>query len=100
MSDWRFRQLPKALQQILNSNCRYLSAILLQYHYGRDNSVDYRIARRDAHINDAELVSVLSDMLVRAKTNNIPEEKIFKLLCLNNTTLSYISALGNTSRTT
>ncbi|MFV9997261.1 MAG: hypothetical protein AB8W37_05790 [Arsenophonus endosymbiont of Dermacentor nuttalli] len=33
-------------------------------------------------------------MLARAKTNNIPEEKIFKLLCLNNTTLSYISALG------
>lgn len=53
--------------------CRYLAAILLQYHHGRDNSVDYRIARRDTHINDAELVSVLSDMLARAKTNNIPE---------------------------
>lgn len=92
--DWKFRQLPKVLQQTLHSNCRYLAAILFQYHQGKDNSVDYRIARRDAHINDAELVSVLSDMLARTKTNSISPEKIFRLLCLNHSMLSYISALG------
>ncbi|QBY42847.1 YccS family putative transporter [Arsenophonus nasoniae] len=92
--DWKFRQLPKVLQQTLHSNCRYLAAILFQYHQGRNNSVDYRIARRDAHINDAELVSVLSDMLARTKTNSISPEKIFRLLCLNHSMLSYISALG------
>lgn len=92
--DWKFRQLPKVLQQTLHSNCRYLAAILFQYHQGRDNSVNYRIARRDAHINDAELVSVLSDMLARTKTNTLSPEKIFRLLCLNHSMLSYISALG------
>nr|WP_181995245.1 hypothetical protein [Arsenophonus endosymbiont of Bemisia tabaci] len=94
LPDWKFRQLPKLLQQTLNSNCRYLAAILFQYHQGRNNSFDYRIVRRDAQINDAELVSVLSDILARIKTNNISPEKIFRLLCLNHSMLSYISAFG------
>ncbi len=68
-------EISTTTQQTLNSNCRYLAAILFQYHQGRNNSVDYRIARRDAHINDAELVSVLSDMLARTKTNNISPER-------------------------
>ncbi|MFS1538191.1 MAG: hypothetical protein ACL7BU_05240 [Candidatus Phlomobacter fragariae] len=90
--DWKFRQLSKVLQQKLSNKCRYLAAILFQYHHGRDNGIDYRIARHDAHINDAKLVSVLSDML--AKTNSISPEKIFRLLCVNHSILSYISALG------
>ena len=34
----------------MTNNCYYLDAILIQYYQGRDNSVNYRIARRNAHI--------------------------------------------------
>ncbi|WP_309484681.1 hypothetical protein [Candidatus Pantoea persica] len=32
----------------LNMNCRYLDAMMEQYHQGKDNRLAYRIARRDA----------------------------------------------------
>ncbi len=92
--DWRFRRLPAVVGKTLNANCRYLDAILMQYHRGKDNSLDYRIARRDAHNCDAELASVISNMSAEPKTRREAQEAAFRLLCLNHTLLSYISALG------
>lgn len=92
--DWRFRQLPLVIDKSLNANCRYLDAILVQYHQGRDNRLDYRIARRDAHNSNAELASVISSMSSEPKTSGTVQEQAFRLLCLNHTLLSYISALG------
>lgn len=92
--DWKFRQLPAVVEKTFTANCRYLDAILVQYHQGKDNGLDYRLARRDAHNCDAELASVVSNMT--SEKNNDPEtlEAAFRLLCLNHTMLSYISALG------
>ncbi|MBS0969811.1 YccS family putative transporter [Chimaeribacter arupi] len=92
--DWRFRQLPLVIDKTLNANCRYLDAILVQYHQGRDNRLDYRIARRDAHNGNAELASVISNMSVEPDASATMQEQAFRLLCLNHTLLSYISALG------
>lgn len=92
--DWQFRQLPVVVEKTFTANCRYLDAILVQYHQGKDNSLNYRLARRDAHNCDAELASVVSNMT--SEKHNDPEtmEAAFRLLCLNHTMLSYISALG------
>ncbi|MDY0970167.1 YccS family putative transporter [Siccibacter turicensis] len=92
--DWRFRRLPRVTEQALNANCRYLDAILEQYHQGRDNRLAYRIARRDAHNRDAELASVVSNMASEPQANPKLRENAFRLLCLNHTFTSYISALG------
>ncbi len=92
--DWRFRHLPSVLERSLAANCRYLDAILTQYHQGKDNRLDYRIARRDAHNRDAELASVVSNMSAEPKTGREMLEPAFRLLCLNHTLLSYISTLG------
>lgn len=92
--DWRFRRLPAVAERTLNANCRYLDAILVQYHQGKDNRLDYRIARRDAHNGDAELASVVSNLSVENKSDQTLREAAFRLLCLNHSFLSYISALG------
>ncbi len=92
--DWRFRNLPRVLDQAMNANCRYLDAILEQYHQGRDNRLAYRIARRDAHNRDAELASVVSNMSTEPRATAETREVAFRLLCLNHTFTSYISALG------
>ena len=92
--DWRFRNLPRVLAQAVNANCRYLDAILEQYHQGRDNRLAYRIARRDAHNRDAELASVVSNMTREPRATAEIRELAFRLLCLNHTFTSYISALG------
>jgi uncharacterized membrane protein (TIGR01666 family) len=92
--DWKFRALPAVVQKTLNADCRYLDAILVQYHQGKSNGLDYRIARRDAHNCDAELASVISNMSAEPKNDAQTQESAFRLLCLNHTLLSYISALG------
>ncbi|WP_435954347.1 YccS family putative transporter [Dryocola sp. BD626] len=92
--DWRFRRLPLVVERAFNANCRYLDAILEQYHQGRDNRLEYRIARRDAHNRDAELASVVSNMSSEPRVSPETRETAFRLLCLNHTFNSYISALG------
>ncbi|MEK9497644.1 YccS family putative transporter [Photorhabdus sp. P32] len=92
--DWKFRQLSQVINRTMNANCRYLDAISVQYHQGKNNGLNYRIARRDAHNSDAELVSVISNMSAEPKSDQTSQEKAFRLLCLNHTMLSYISALG------
>lgn len=92
--DWKFRNLPRILDRAIDANCRYLDAILEQYHQGRDNRLAYRIARRDAHNRDAELASVVSNMSTEPGASKTLRETAFRLLCLNHTFTSYISALG------
>ena len=92
--DWRFRNLPRVIERATDANCRYLDAILEQYHQGRDNRLAYRVARRDAHNRDAELASVVSNMSSEPDVTPQIREAAFRLLCLNHTFTSYISALG------
>ena len=92
--DWKFRNLPRVLEQAINANCRYLDAILEQYHQGRDNRLAYRIARRAAHNRDGELASVVSNLSTEPRAGSQIRETAFRLLCLNHTFTSYISALG------
>lgn len=87
--DWKFRNLPRVLDRAMNANCRYLDAILEQYHQGRDNRLAYRVARRDA-----ELASVVSNLSTEPRADGAQRETAFRLLCLNHTFTSYISALG------
>lgn len=92
--DWKFRHINTVLNKAINANCRYLDAILEQYHQGKNNSVDYRVVRRNAHNSDAELASVVSGMAAEPKHDPALLDKGFRLLCLNHTLLGYISALG------
>lgn len=92
--DWHFRGLSAVIEKTLNANCRYLDAIMVQYHQGKNNGLDYRIARRDAHNCDAELASVVSNMSSEPHATQDKKENAFRLLCLNHTLLSYISTLG------
>ena len=92
--DWKFRNLPRVLDRAMNANCRYLDAILEQYHQGRDDRLAYRVARRDAYNRDAELASVVSNLSTEPRADGAQRETAFRLLCLNHTFTSYISALG------
>nr|VUD29829.1 efflux (PET) family inner membrane protein YccS [Raoultella sp. NCTC 9187] len=95
--DWKFRNLPRVLDQAINANCRYLDAILEQYHQGRDNRLAYRVARRDAHSRDGELASVVSNLSTEPRANADIRETAFRLLCLNHTFTSYIFSAGGAS---
>lgn len=61
--------------------------------WAKDN-LNYRIARRSAHNNDANLTVAISSMLVEPGKYRTSEDESFRFLTLNHALLSYISALG------
>lgn len=65
-------------KRTLNANCLYLGAILVQYHQGKDNRLEYRVACRDAHNGDAELASVVSGISVENKADRTLREAAFR----------------------
>ncbi|SUH16451.1 Putative efflux (PET) family inner membrane protein YccS [Salmonella enterica subsp. enterica] len=92
--DWRFRNLPRVLQRATDANCRYLDAILEQYHQGRITA--WPIALPDATRTTAMQNWHPWFLICRANpTSRLkPGRRRSGLLCLNHTFTSYISALG------
>ena len=92
--DWKYRQLPLVIDRTMQANGRYLEQILQQYYNGKTDSPEYRVARRDAHISDGEFASVVANISSEPSSYRTSQDEAFRLLCLNHTLLSYISALG------
>lgn len=92
--DWKFRRLPRTIQRSLEAQCNYLANVVVQYHQGRNNSLDYRIVRRAAHNRDADVASLISTLATEPDFDPSQKSLAFEFLCLNHTFLSYIAALG------
>ncbi|EGU30226.1 YccS family putative transporter [Vibrio scophthalmi] len=94
LPDWQSKRLHKVMAEGIRSNKDYLAQIIGQYRIGKNDSLAYRIARRNAHNQDANLTSAISAMLVEPGKYLSAVDESFRLLTLNHALLSYISALG------
>ncbi|EHH1043413.1 TIGR01666 family membrane protein [Vibrio parahaemolyticus] len=94
LPDWQSRRLHKVMSDAIDANKQYLDQIIGQYRIGKKDNLSYRIARRQAHNNDATLTSAISAMLAEPGKYRAAVDESFRFLTLNHTMLSYISALG------
>ena len=94
LPDWQSKRLHRVMAEAIRSNKDYLAQIIGQYRIGKNDSLAYRIARRNAHNNDASLTTAISTMLVEPGKYRSAVDESFRLLTLNHALLSYISALG------
>ncbi|MEZ9565307.1 YccS family putative transporter [Vibrio artabrorum] len=94
LPDWQSKRLHKVMADALDANKNYLDQIIGQYRIGKKDTLNYRIARRNAHNNDANLTLAISSMLVEPGKYRTSEDESFRFLTLNHAMLSYISALG------
>ncbi|QPF38595.1 TIGR01666 family membrane protein [Acinetobacter sp. TTH0-4] len=92
--DWKFRRLSRTINRSLIAQCNYLAEVTEQYKFGRNNGLKYRVVRRAAHNNDAELASLISTLATEPDFDPTQKSLAFEFLCLNHTLLSYIAALG------
>ena len=92
--DWQYLQLGKVSRQVIQSNAKYLLYIISQLQFGKGDDLKYRIVRRQTHEDLTALSTTVSHM------NNEPKKYArylsqgFELLKLNDSLLSYISALA------
>ncbi len=94
LPDWQSRRLHKVMSDAIEANKQYLDQIIGQYRIGKKDNLSYRIARRQAHNNDATLTSAISTMLAEPGKYHAAVDESFRFLTLNHAMLSYISALG------
>ncbi|WP_428775263.1 YccS family putative transporter [Vibrio sp.] len=94
LPDWQSRKLHKVMADAVQSNSDYLDQIIGQYRIGKKDSLSYRIARRNAHNQDASLTFAISNMLAEPGRYHTAVDESFRFLTLNHAMLSYISALG------
>lgn len=91
---WQSRQWPRLAAQVLQTQALYLRAILAQYHSGKCDHLEYRLARRNAHNADAALSNSYSAMLKEPRRVRGNVEVVGNFLRLSHTQLNYLSALG------
>ena len=92
--DWKFRRLSHSIERALTAQCNYLAEVTEQYKHGRNNGLKYRVVRRAAHNNDADLASLISTLATEPDFDPTQKTLAFEFLCLNHTLTSYIAALG------
>ncbi|MEL7292253.1 MAG: YccS family putative transporter [Pseudomonadota bacterium] len=94
LPDWQSKRLHKVMADAISANQSYLAHIIGQYRIGKNDSLSYRIARRNAHNQDANLTAAISSMLAEPGRYVSAVDESYRFLTLNHALLSYISALG------
>ncbi|WP_375749754.1 YccS family putative transporter [Vibrio sp. HN007] len=94
LPDWQSKRLHKVMAESVNANKLYLAQIIGQYRIGKQNDLQYRIARRNAHTHSANLSSAINNMLSEPGRYQSAKGESFRFLTLNHALLSYISAMG------
>ncbi|WP_325341152.1 YccS family putative transporter [Xylophilus sp.] len=94
LPDWQGRRLHEVAAQALAANGAYLREIMSQYGSGKDDDLDYRLARRNAHNADSALSAALSQLFKEPGFVRRHAAAGMRLLVLSHTLLSYLSALG------
>ncbi|MGX1926907.1 YccS family putative transporter [Vibrio sp. NH-7] len=94
LPDWQSKRLHKVMAEAINAHRAYLAQIIGQYRIGKKDNLSYRIARRHAHNQDANLTNAISAMLAEPGKYHSATDESFRFLTLSHALLSYISALG------
>ncbi|MCT9809764.1 YccS family putative transporter [Acidovorax sp. Be4] len=94
LPDWQGRRLHLLVAQAIAAHAAYLREIMSQYATGKDDDLDYRLARRNAHNADAALSTALAQLLLEPRAVRRHARVGMQLLLLSHTLLNYLSALG------
>ncbi len=91
---WQFRRMPELISKAMKKNMIYLQAIVSEYKKSSADDLEYRIARREAHLADNELALAWNSMRQEPRSKRKLMRHAFTLTYLNHALLSHISALG------
>jgi len=94
LPDWHSKRIHRTMADAIEKNMSYLDQVIVQYRMGRKDNLTYRIARRDAHDQDAALTLSINNMLAEPDKHQTSINEAFRFLTLSHALLSYISTLG------
>ncbi|MBF7686162.1 TIGR01666 family membrane protein [Acinetobacter sp. B10A] len=92
--DWQYRNISQNIKNSERATIQYLAEISVQYKQGKNNGMQYRIARRFAHNKQTELANMISSLSAEPSPDSTLIHHAFRYLVYSHSQLSYISALG------
>ncbi|SHK94169.1 TIGR01666 family membrane protein [Halomonas caseinilytica] len=94
LPDWQGRRLHHQAATTLDASRAYFVAIIDQYRHGKRDDLGYRLARRNAHNADAELSTLIGNVLQEPEFFRRDADIGLRFLLHSHTLLNYLSALG------
>ncbi len=94
LPDWQGRRLHHQAATTLDASRAYFVAIIDQYRHGKRDDLGYRLARRNAHNADAELSTLIGNVLQEPEFFRRDADVGLRFLLHSHTLLNYLSALG------
>ncbi|WP_319227479.1 FUSC family membrane protein [Draconibacterium orientale] len=91
---WQYRRISGLISAALEKNRNYFQAIAREYKQASSDDLQYRIARREAHLADNELAQAWNSMRQEPKSKQHKMDRVLTITYLNHALLSHISALG------
>lgn len=97
LPDWQTRRINLVAANAVAACGRYLREIMLQYQSdqsGKQDTLGYRVARREAHNADAALSNAVAALLQEPGRSRRESETAIRLQVQLHTLLNYLSGLG------
>ncbi len=91
---WEFQNIDESILNVVKSNKKFLQQIAVFYHEKGQVSTIYKLTRKKAFLNIANLNAAFERMNQDPKSKQKDFGIIYELIVINNTFLSSISSLG------
>ncbi|WP_321374204.1 FUSC family membrane protein [uncultured Draconibacterium sp.] len=91
---WQRHRISGLISNSLEKNRMYFQAIAKEYRQPSSDDLNYRIARREAHLADNELAQAWNSMRQEPKSKQGMMDNVLTITYLNHALLSHLSALG------
>jgi uncharacterized membrane protein YccC len=91
---WQFQNIQQYFIEAIQSNCNFLKQINTYYHKKGEVPTVYKLSRKEAFLVIGNLNAALQRMNQDPKSKQKEFDVIYKLITLNNTFLSSLTALG------
>ncbi|PUZ25710.1 hypothetical protein DCC81_15700 [Chitinophaga parva] len=92
---WEYKYLPEYMLKMIRANSRYFGQTMKLYTGAPFNVTEFKLARKEAHVNTANLMAAFQRMLSEPKRRQKNGSQVYHFVVLNHTLTSHIATLAN-----
>ncbi|AUC83227.1 FUSC family membrane protein [Lacinutrix sp. Bg11-31] len=92
---WEYKNLDLVIENVILSNANYLNATKNLYHDKEENSLAYKVSRKQAFLAMSNLNAAFQRLTQDPKSKQKESGLIYEMVTLNHTILSAIASIGS-----
>lgn len=93
LPNWEYYQFKNFMREVLIANYKYLHHVAQQLATSKNDTVSYKLVRKDVYVSSANLGSAFQRMLSEPKSKQQNSKDYYKFVVLNHMLSSYIANL-------